>query len=70
MNKETSAEELDKFTTDCEFVFHLAGVNRPERVSDFYEGNASFTEVLVNTLESVEVPILDKGFEKHNILKI
>ena len=49
--KETSAEELDKFTTDCEFVFHLAGVNRPENETEFMEGNFGFTSELLQLLK-------------------
>ena len=58
--RSNTLEELKDYASQCDVVVHLAGVNRPERVSDFYEGNASFTEVLVNTLESVNniVPII------------
>lgn len=53
-------EELMKFTKDCDFVVHLAGVNRPERPEEFYEGNAGFTETLCNYLEvsNNKAPIL------------
>ena len=33
-DKESTFEDLDKYTKDCDFVFHLAGVNRPENVSE------------------------------------
>lgn len=39
-------DDLKKYTKDCDFVFHLAGVNRPKDTSEFYKGNASFTETL------------------------
>ena len=42
-----TAEELDAFCTDCDFVFHLAGVNRPKEEKEFQEGNVGFScEVL------------------------
>ncbi len=48
---ETTAEELDGYCKDCEFVFHLAGVNRPENVSEFMEGNFGFTTTLLENLK-------------------
>ena len=29
-DRESTLEELDKYTKDCDFVYHLAGVNRPQ----------------------------------------
>lgn len=49
--KETSLGELDQFTKDCEFVFHLAGVNRPETEAEFMEGNFGFTSDLLDLLK-------------------
>lgn len=48
---DNTIEDLKKYTGDCDFVFHLAGINRPKDVSEFYEGNASFTETLCSLLE-------------------
>lgn len=44
-------EDLKRFTKDCDFVIHLAGVNRPTDSKEFYEGNAGFTETLCNYLK-------------------
>lgn len=44
-------EELEQFTKDCDFVVNLAGVNRPERPEEFYEGNKGFIETLCSYLE-------------------
>ena len=44
-------EELDKYTSDCEFVFHLAGVNRPKNPKEFMEGNFGFTSTLLDYLK-------------------
>jgi len=44
-------EDLKRFTKDCDFVIHLAGVNRPTDPKEFYEGNAGFTETLCNYLK-------------------
>ncbi len=43
--------ELDGFTKDCGFVFHLAGVNRPKDESEFMTGNFGFTDTLLNKLK-------------------
>lgn len=53
-------EDLKKYTEDCDFVIHLAGVNRPRDKSEFYEGNAGFTETLCKYLKenSNSSPIL------------
>lgn len=43
---------LDKFCKECEFVFNLAGVNRPEREEDFMRGNYCFAMRLLDTLRA------------------
>lgn len=44
-------EDLEKFCTDCDFVFNLAGVNRPENQEDFMKGNFGFASTLLDTLK-------------------
>ncbi len=46
-----SAEELDSFCADCDFVFNLAGVNRPENAEEFMEGNFGFASLLLDSLK-------------------
>jgi len=41
---------LDEYCREADFVFHLAGVNRPKEQSEFMEGNFGFTSVLLDTL--------------------
>ncbi len=48
---DSSLELLDAYCADCDFVFHLAGVNRPKDQSEFMEGNFGFTSVLLETLK-------------------
>ncbi|MBP3634641.1 MAG: NAD-dependent epimerase/dehydratase family protein [Oscillospiraceae bacterium] len=45
-----TAEELDAFCSDCDFVFHLAGVNRPKEEKEFREGNVGFSCDLLDAL--------------------
>lgn len=42
---------LEQYTKECDFVFHLAGVNRPKHTDEFMEGNVGFTSVLLNNLK-------------------
>ncbi len=44
-------QELDAFCRDADFVFNLAGVNRPTAPSDFKKGNFDFASQLLNTLK-------------------
>lgn len=50
-DRETSMETLTVWTQDCDFVFHLAGVNRPKTEAEFMAGNADLTSQLVALLE-------------------
>jgi len=48
-DQDTDKELLDTYTGECDFVFHLAGVNRPKDEGDFDLGNRGFTsEVLAH----------------------
>lgn len=48
---DSSREELDQYCVDADFVFNLAGVNRPKEQSEFMEGNFGFASVLLDTLK-------------------
>jgi UDP-2-acetamido-2,6-beta-L-arabino-hexul-4-ose reductase len=50
-DKENSMVDLDMFTRECDIVFHLAGVNRPEKDEEFAEGNPDFTKTLLGNLK-------------------
>ena len=43
-------EELDAYCKEADFVFHLAGVNRPKNTEEFMQGNVGAGEVLLDTL--------------------
>ncbi|MCI6538127.1 MAG: NAD-dependent epimerase/dehydratase family protein [Lachnospiraceae bacterium] len=47
---DSTSEELDLYCQNADFVFHLAGVNRPENSEDFMKGNFGFASELLNTL--------------------
>lgn len=42
---------LDEYCRDCDFVFNLAGVNRPKNDEEFMEGNFGFASILLDTLK-------------------
>jgi len=48
---ETPPEFLDKYCAECDFVYNLAGINRPENVEEFMEGNFGFATTLVDSLK-------------------
>jgi len=48
---DTPVEKLDEYCKNAEFVFHLAGVNRPKDESEFMEGNFGFTSSLIDKLK-------------------
>ncbi len=48
---DTPLSLLDDYVKKCEFVFHLAGVNRPEKTEEYMEGNFGFTSLLLDKLK-------------------
>lgn len=49
---DTPSEWLEEYTKVCDFVFHLAGVNRPKNEIEFLEGNFGFTSTLLELLKN------------------
>jgi UDP-2-acetamido-2,6-beta-L-arabino-hexul-4-ose reductase len=48
---DSTPEELDTWCKDCDFVFNLAGVNRPQNQEEFMQGNFGFASTLLDTLK-------------------
>lgn len=48
---ENTAEELDEYCAQADFVFNLAGVNRPKDSEEFKKGNFGFASLLLDTLK-------------------
>ncbi len=44
-------EKLDEYCSDCDFVFNLAGINRPTNPEDFTKGNFGFGSMLLEALK-------------------
>src|SRR5574344_3170463 len=48
---DSTPEELDAYCKECDFVFNLAGVNRPQNQEEFMQGNFGFASILLDTLK-------------------
>ena len=48
---DNTAEQLEAYCADCDFVFNLAGVNRPTDPADFQKGNFGFASQLLDNLK-------------------
>ncbi len=51
---DSTAEQLEEYCAKADFVFNLAGVNRPENPEDFMKGNFGFASQLLETLKKHE----------------
>ena len=47
----STEEELERYCKECNFVFNLAGVNRPQYQEEFMKGNFGFASVLLDNLK-------------------
>lgn len=70
-NRSSSVEELPRLVQDIDFIFHLAGVNRPVDDNDFYTGNSDLTANLCDAIRKSgrRIPILltsSSQVERHN----
>ncbi|WP_415407165.1 UDP-2-acetamido-2,6-beta-L-arabino-hexul-4-ose reductase [Sulfurovum sp. CS9] len=59
-DKDDSVDTLASKVAKADFIFHLAGVNRPENPEEFYEGNRDLTQKLVEAAKQSgrKIPIL------------
>ncbi len=48
---DTDVSLLDTYCKECDFVFNLAGVNRPQNTDEFMQGNFGFAQKLLDTLK-------------------
>jgi UDP-2-acetamido-2,6-beta-L-arabino-hexul-4-ose reductase len=57
---EMNSADLEVNLRDVDFVFHLAGVNRPKNITEFVEGNAGLTQQLCDLIRASgrKVPVL------------
>lgn len=57
---ENSLNELETMIKEVDFIYHLAGINRPKNPKDFYKGNSDLVGILTSLLEKYNknTPIL------------
>ena len=48
---DSKIEDLERYIDKCDFVIHLAGINRPLTTQEFYDGNTNFTKQLVDLIK-------------------
>lgn len=48
---DSTTEALDQYCQETDFVFNLAGVNRPDNIEEFMQGNFGFANILLDTLK-------------------
>lgn len=60
VTRTTAPHQLEEYVKECQFVFHLAGVNRPKDPAEFLTGNEGFTQTIIELLAKYEnrAPIL------------
>lgn len=57
-DKEDNFDKIVSNIDDIDFIFHLAGINRPVNVEDFYSGNTDLTKKIVDLIKDKNIPIL------------
>ncbi|MCH5180305.1 MAG: capsular polysaccharide biosynthesis protein CapF [Erysipelotrichales bacterium] len=50
-DRDTDPTLFETYCKECDFVVHLAGINRPKNNDEYMEGNFGFTSYLINTLK-------------------
>ena len=55
-----SDKDLEQYVNECDFIIHLAGINRPLTKEEFYDGNTNFTKKLVDLVQKThrKLPII------------
>lgn len=55
---DSTSSELDVWCQKADFVFNLAGVNRPKDNDEFMRGNFGFASTLLDTLKNIIILVL------------
>ncbi|MBD3726526.1 MAG: SDR family oxidoreductase [Moraxella osloensis] len=58
--RESSTADLPGLVAGVDFIFHLAGVNRPKEEKEFFEGNADLTKLICDAIRSSgrKIPVI------------
>ena len=55
---EDKFEKIEDNINSIDFIFHLAGINRPQNIEDFYKGNSDLTKKIVDLIKDKNIPLL------------
>ena len=55
---EDTFDKIENNIDEISFIFHLAGVNRPINIEEFYEGNTDLTKKIVDLIKNRNIPLL------------
>ena len=58
LNRKDNRDILHESLQKCDYILHLAGVNRPDSDLEFQESNVELTEYICNYLEKIELSFL------------
>lgn len=50
--------KIEKCIDDIDYIFHLAGVNRPKNIENFYQGNTDLTKRIVDLIKDKNIPLI------------
>lgn len=56
--KDDDFKKIEENIDNIDFIFHLAGVNRPKDPKEFYEGNTDLTKKIVDLIKDKNIPLL------------
>ena len=51
-------DKIERNIDNIDFIFHLAGVNRPQTIEEFYQGNSDLTKKIVDLIKEKNIPLL------------
>ncbi|MBO5120281.1 MAG: NAD-dependent epimerase/dehydratase family protein [Bacilli bacterium] len=57
-DKEDTFDKIENAIDEIDFIFHLAGVNRPQTPEEFYEGNSDLTKKIVDLIKDKNIPLV------------
>lgn len=57
IDRETPIDKISQYLSEADFVYHLAGINRPSNDSEFNQGNTDFTHFICDELSKRNVPV-------------
>ena len=57
-DKEDNFIKIENIIDEIDFIVHLAGVNRTQKIEDFYSGNVDLTMRLVDLIKNKNIPLL------------